>query len=437
MTERHDPGLARQFLFLQGLAGPFFGRLGQSLSTAGHGVHRINFHGGDRAFWPLPGAIDYRGGAIRWPDFLQARMAERGVTDLVLFGDCRPLHRAAIAVANRLGILVHVFEEGYIRPDWVTLEAGGVNGLSSLPRDPGHYLRAAESLPHLGALSAPVPSSFKRRAWEDIVYNFASMLMAPLYPGYRTHRPWHPTVEYAGWVLRLLRQPAARRRSEAVLARLAADTRPYFVFPLQLDCDYQIRVHSPFRGMAEAIDHVFTSFAAHAPADALLVVKAHPLDNGLRDWGRAVRDAAARTGLTERLLFIEHGDIDPLVRGARGVVTVNSTTGTLALAHGVPVATLGRAVYDIPRVTHQGGLDGFWLAPERLEPEVFDALRRVLIQRCLIRGGFFSEAGLQMLVDAATSRLVAATPAGSHRLALAQQAAVTAEQPAFMAARAG
>ena len=405
----HNDNGPRQFLFLQGLAGPFFGRLGQALSASGHGVHRINFHGGDWAYWPLPEAINYRGGATRWPDFLQARLCERGITDLVVFGDCRPLHRAAITRAKRLGIVVHVFEEGYIRPDWVTLEAGGTNGLSTLPRDPGYYLDAAASLPPLPS-HPPVPTSFKRRAWEDIVYNVSAMLMSPLYPGYRTHRPWHPLVEYAGWALRLMRQSAARRRSEATLAVLAAHERPYFVFPLQLDCDYQIRVHSPFPGMLAAIEHVLGSFAAHASPEALLVVKAHPLDNGLRDWGRAARDVAARTGLADRMLYLEHADTESLVRGAQGVVTVNSTTGTLALAHGVPVATLGRAVYDIPRVTHQGGLDRFWTTPDPLDPEVFDALRRVLVQRCLIRGGFFSEEGLRMLVDAACARLLAAGP---------------------------
>ena len=431
---QHDTGpRPRQFLFLQGLAGPFFGRLGQALSAGGHGVHRINFHGGDWAFWPLPGAINYRGGAARWPDFLQAKLCERGITDLVVFGDCRPLHRAAIARANRLGIVVHVFEEGYIRPDWVTLEAGGTNGLSTLPRDPGHYLDAASSLPPLPPPHPAVPSSFKRRAWEDIVYNVAGMLLAPLYPGYRTHRPWHPMIEYAGWALRLLRQSAARRRSEGTLAELAAHQRPYFVFPLQLDCDYQIRVHSPFPGMLAAIEHVLGSFAAHASPEALLVVKAHPLDNGLRDWGRAVRDVAARTGLSDRMLYLEHADIDPLVRGAQGVVTVNSTTGTLALAHGVPVATLGRAVYDIPRVTHQAGLDRFWSTPDALEPEVFDALRRVLVQRCLIRGGFFSEEGLHMLVDAACARLLAARPVANPAAAVA----IPTPDTGFAAAPAG
>ncbi len=359
--------LRREFLFLQGLAGPFFSRLGRALAGAGHGVHRVNFNGGDRAYWRMPGAVSYRGGARGWARFLSGLLERHGVTDLVLFGDCRPLHAEAITVAQGRGIQVHVFEEGYVRPDFVTLEVGGVNGHSGLSRDPDHYLQAARRLPPLPDFPA-VPSSFVRRAREDLVYNLASVALTPFFPGYRTHRPWHILHEYLGWGVRLLRGPAERRRSAAVLDRLEASGRPYFVFPLQLTEDYQIRVHSRFPGMKPAIERVLASFARFAPADTLLVVKGHPLDNGLFDWERCTATLAAGLGIADRVLFLETADIDLLVRPARGLVTVNSTTGTLSLRHGVPTAVLGDAVYDIPRITHQAGLDRFWAepaAPER------------------------------------------------------------------------
>ena len=54
----------------------------------------------------------------------------------------------------------------------------------------------------------------------------------------------------------------------------------YFLFPLQLSGDYQIRSHSPFLSMTMALEYVLTSFARHAPPDAILLVKEHPLDVG-------------------------------------------------------------------------------------------------------------------------------------------------------------
>jgi capsular polysaccharide export protein len=394
----------RDFLFLQGLHGPFFSLLGAALLGNGHRVHRVNFNGGDRLYWRLPGAVNYRGRMGRWPEFLERLILARGITDIVLFGDCRPLHRAAIAVAAGLQIQVHVFEEGYIRPDFVTLEIGGVNGHSPLPRDPAWYREQARTLPPYGPEQS-VPTSFRRRAMQDVLYNFAQMLLAWQYPFYRSHRPLHPLVEYGGWLWRFANQEAAQRRSEAVLRRLGADPRRYFVFPLQLDSDYQIRLHSPYNGMQPAIEQVLRSFAAHAPDDTILVVKDHPLDNGLINWRRLVATVAASCGIGPRVLHLEVGDVGPLVRAAAGMVTVNSTTGTLALACGVPVITLGDAVYNIPDVTFQGELDMFWRAPTPPDPATYDAFRRVLLARCLVRGGYFSEVGLDMLVRGSLTRL--------------------------------
>ena len=417
--------MRREFLFLQGLAGPFFSRLGERLALDGHGVHRINFNGGDKLYWQLPEAVDYRGGLARWPAFLERQLIRRHITDLVLFGDCRPLHSAAVEVARAMGVQVHVFEEGYIRPDFVTLELGGVNGHSSLGRDPEAYLAAAQALPALAPFPG-VPSSFGRRAKEDLIYNLGGLLLAPLFPGYRTHRPWSVLVEYYGWALRLLGKKRALARSAAAMERVRRDGRRFFVFPLQLTDDYQIRIHSPYGALQPAIAEVLTSFAAHAPKDSLLVIKGHPLDNGLTNWEAHVRTAAERLGIADRVPFVEWADIDLLVREAIGVVTVNSTTGTLSLLHGTPTIVLGDAIYDMKRVTHQGTLNGFWQAPQPPELEVYEAFRRVLIDRCLIHGGYFSDEGLEMLVMGAAARLKAVEPVRKPRLAAVAQPGFTA-----------
>ena len=113
----------------------------------GHGVHRVNFNGGDRVFWRLPNSVDFPGHEYEWPQFLDRLITERAISDIILFGDCRPLHRAAIRLAERRQVLVHVVEEGYMRPDWITFEPGGVNGYSSLPKDPDWYRERARDLP--------------------------------------------------------------------------------------------------------------------------------------------------------------------------------------------------------------------------------------------------------------------------------------------------
>jgi capsular polysaccharide export protein len=396
----------RGFLFLQGLASWFFDRLGRALMARDHRVHRVNFNGGDQAFWHLPRAVDFCRREHEWPEFLGQLIVERSLSDIILFGDCRPLHRAAIRVAQKRGLRVYVVEEGYLRPDWITFEEGGVNGYSSLPRDPAWYREQARLLPPWRD-PPEFGGSFRRRAIEDISYNMASKMRARRFPHYATHRPYHQLIEYAGWMRRLALKRGAERKAAATIQDLQKDPDPLFLFPLQLDCDYQMRVHSRFGGMQLAIEHVLNSFAHNAADHARLVVKLHPLDSGVIDWQAITCHVAAELGLADRVVVVDGGDLDKLLARCRAAVTVNSTVGCQALARGVPVMALGEAIYDIAGLTQQGELDEFWNAPTPPDPDLFDAFRRVLVARCLIPGSFFSEAGLRSAVEAAVNRLEA------------------------------
>jgi capsular polysaccharide export protein len=394
-------------LLLQSLVGPFFHRIGLALKRNGVDVHKVNFNGGDKLFWGLcDGGIDYRGTEAEWPKFLRRTIHEGGFTDVLLFGDCRPVHRAAVLVCRDLNIPVHVFDEGYIRPDWVTFEHGGVNGYSQLPRDPAYYLAQAKMLGPLPP-NAPVPFSFRRRSGEAILYDVANFLMRWRFPHWRNHRPWNPMQEGLGWLRRLSGRRAAILRSTAILAELEVKNTPYMLLPLQLCSDAQIRFHSPYENMRVAVEEVIKSFAAHAPPTLRLIIKEHPLDNGLSDWRALIATLAAAHNVADRVDYVEAGDIALIVRSALGLITVNSTTGTLALASGVPVITLGYAVYDMPGITHQDGLEAFWRSPSKPDKEIFVAFRCVLIDRCLVPGGFFSDVALNITVEGVVSRLLA------------------------------
>ena len=121
---------ARRFLFLQGPHGPFFHRLSRMLRAAGAQTWRVGFNAGDRAFWFTPSTyIPYRGTAEDWPDTFKALIADKQITDIVLYGDTRPIHAEAVEAAKAAGLTVHVFEEGYMRPYWVTYERGGPSAL--------------------------------------------------------------------------------------------------------------------------------------------------------------------------------------------------------------------------------------------------------------------------------------------------------------------
>ena len=193
-----------------------------------------------------------------------------------------------------------------------------------------------------------------------------------------------------------------------------ADKRQ-FLLPLQLSGDYQIRTHSLFPDMQSAVAFVIESFAANAPADVHLLLKAHPLDPSFFSWSRFVRRIARRLGIEGRIHFVDGGDLGDMLDTALGMVCVNSTSATLALARSLSVCTVGEAVYDIPGLTHQGHLDSFWTSPTPPEPGVYPAFRRVLADRCLVRGGLSSESAVETLIGSILERLRIVDALGAAR----------------------
>ena len=424
-------GEERAFVFLQGPPGPLFRRLGAAIAATGIPVHRINLSGGDEYDWP-DGAVDFRGCFSEWPVFFDRFLRERRITDLVLFGDCRPYHVSAHGMAVMRGVRTHVLEEGYLRPDWMTFELEGVNARSSLSRDKAWFRQEAMRLPPVPTFE-PITASFRRRA-RDTYRHYHHVLNGRFrYPHYRTHRSGSILMEGVGWLRRFTQKARNERAAQATLAALAG--KDLFVLPLQLSGDFQIRVHSPFPDMQSAASYVIESFAAHAGPNVHLLLKAHPLDSSFYNWSGFVRRQARRLGLDGRLHLIDGGDLEQIVEGARGLVCVNSTSATLALAADTPVCTIGEAIYDLPGLTHQRHLDTFWNDPTPPEPGLYPAFRRVLVDRCLVRGGLASESAVTILVDSMLERLqLSRGSSASVRQAGNDLAGRAAESPAFIPA---
>jgi capsular polysaccharide export protein len=210
-------------------------------------------------------------------------------------------------------------------------------------------------------------------------------------------------MEAIGWGWKYCLRGVTAREARTALREL--ESKPYFLFALQLSGDYQIRNHSPFSDMRSAALYVMESFARHAPDDAHLLIKAHPFDTSMVKWPRYIRHHARRLGIRERVSYIDGGNLEQLAADTTGMVCVNSTSATLALAAGSPVCALGEAIYNLPGLTFRGHLDEFWTDPEPPEPEFYDAFRRILVDRCLVRGGLASESAVQTLIESIVRRL--------------------------------
>ena len=401
-----DPRPAPHIVFLQGMPSAFYRQIAQHLKAAGWRVTRINLCTGDWLFWHGEDALAYRGRRSRWPAFISRFFAEQGVTHLMLLGENRRYHRQAVDLALAAGIQVVVNDFGYLRPDWITFERNGMSGGSLFPREPEVIRAMAASLPEIDWAPRFADSAF-HMARGDLLHNLSNLFMGWLFPFYRRSDRRPHTLIYtpaSGW--RLLTNRLYGRRVQQAVADLFESQQPYYLFPLQLDFDFQIVAYSPFEGIAHSIAHVVASFAQHAPAHTLLVLKEHPWDPALKNWERVLRKEARRWGVEERVRYFRGGHLDTLIARARGVVTVNSTTGMRALHLGTPLVVLGQAVFDVAGLTHQHGLDSFWTGAVVPDVELVCDFLKALAGALQIRGVFFEPEGMRLAAQEAAQRLI-------------------------------
>lgn len=393
-------GTGRTFLLLQGPHGPFFAQLGAMLRASGARVLRVGFNRGDHAFWgDRASYIPYRGTAEDWPDRLARLLDEEGVTDLVLYGDTRPLHATAIAAAQARGLGVHVFEEGYLRPYWITYERGGSNGHSRLMGMTVAEMQAALARTDGSQPDAPAHWGDMRQHmfWGALYHWF-------VFAGFWDYRAYRPHREITVWqeaklhLRRLLLQPFHRWERMFLTARIRRAGFPYHIVLLQLEHDASFRAHSPFASMADFIAEVISAFAKGAPPHHHLVFKAHPLEDGRVPLRPVIRALAQRHGLAGRVHFIPGGKLAQVLNQARSAVTVNSTAAQQALWRGLPLKAFGQAIYAKPEFVSTQPPEAFFAAPSRPDSRAYRDFRRYLLETSQIPGGFYSANGRRALL---------------------------------------
>ena len=396
MTKPDD----RHFLFLQGPHGPFFAQLAKMVRAAGCAVSRVGFNAGDEAFWlRSPGYIPFRSGLDAWPERFRSIVDERQISDLVLYGDTRPIHALAIQHARQAGIRVHVFEEGYLRPHWVTYERNGSNGHSRLMELTVPQMQ--QSMAH-SDLEVPSPPArwgdMKEHVFYGALYHWFVLFRNGGYRKFASHRELPLAKETALYSRRLALMPLIAANRTFASWRIRRGGFPYHLVLMQLEHDASFRTHSPFSQMSEFVEVVLKGFAKGAPRHHHLVFKAHPLENGRAPIRRIISRLAREHGLSERVHYVSGGKLAKLLDHARTAVTVNSTAGQQVLWRGIPLIAFGEAVYAKPEFTSGQSLGAFFSDPDRPDSRAYRDYRRFLLETSQVPGGFYSSRGRRQLL---------------------------------------
>ncbi len=392
---------ARVFLFLQGPHGPFFARLAEALADAGAEVRKISFNAADTAEWRRAGPVHrYSGRNDAFEEWFEALCDRTGATDIVLYGDTRIWHRIARQVAARRGIIPHCFEEGYLRPHWITYEREGCNANSRLSRV--SVPRMAEALGEDFQPAEEAPATWgdsRQHRLHSIAYHLRLLLSGWLGGAARSHREmpvWRECLRYA---LRAIAFPPIAALRAWRQRRLLRSSKVYHLALLQLSFDSAMRDHSDFTSSSEFAEQVIDAFAAHAPRDEYLVLKAHPFEDGRERLGRIIRELARDLGVSDRVIFIDGGKkLAALLDRARSAITVNSTAAQQALWRGLPVKALGRAIYRKPGLVSEQSLGSFMAHPIRPDMRAYRVFRRFLLETSQLRGSFYASAGIAAAV---------------------------------------
>lgn len=404
-----DQPAGRRFLFLQGPHGPFFHRLGQMLRRAGAQVWRVGFNAGDRAFWfGGPGFIPYRGRVEDWPAEIARLIGAHRVTDIVLYGDTRPIHAQAVTAARAAGVTVHVFEEGYMRPWWVTYERGGTNGNSRLMELTVAEMKRALEMSDLDMPEPPTHwGDMRQHVFYGALYHWFVLFRNRDYRNFRRHRELSVATESWLYTRRLLLMPFIGLQRHIATQRVKYGGFPYHLVLLQLEHDASFRDHSPFTRMSEFVELVIEGFARGAPGHHHLVFKAHPLENGRSPIWRMIRRLSRQHGVRGRVHYIPGGKLARLLDHARTAVTVNSTAAQQVLWRGIPIKVFGSAVYSKPEFVAAQPLPEFFAEPRRPDTRAYRDYRRFLLETSQVPGGFYSARGRRQLLRQVVDMMLA------------------------------
>lgn len=326
----------------------------------------------------------------------------------MLYGDTRPIHAEAIKIAKAKGLTIHVFEEGYMRPFWVTYERDGANGHSKLMDLTVPEMQTALALSDLEIAAPPAHwGDMRQHVFYGALYHWFVLFRNGHYRKMARHRELPVLTETMLYTKRLLLMPFIALDRKIASARIRLGGFPYHLVLMQLEHDASFQNHSPFSRMSEFIEVVLEGFAEGTAQHHHLVFKAHPLENGRSPLRKIIREQAAQHGIAHRVHYVRGGKLARLLDQARTAVTVNSTAGQQVLWRGIPLKVFGTAVYAKPEFVSEQPVAEFFKSPARPDSKAYKDYRRFLLETSQVPGGFYAARGRRQLMRQVVDMMLA------------------------------
>lgn len=381
-------------LLLMGPIGLFFSRLARHLDSQGVEVYKICFplrEPGFRRNQCIRFNGEFNGDSSSdFKTFLSDVVTSKRIRHIFMYGDFIWPHQQAIELAyelkaHGLDIEAWVFELGYLRPNYITLEQNRVNCRSNLNKSVGFYqaLQAVKEITEAPKLvdlrwrkvwKAP---TFVRHAFTNYQICAGAHKLQP--------KPSYVTAQVLGFFRKYLYLITERE----VKARLL-NGDPFFLAVLQVSTDSQLKHGSPFNSVENFIEHVIDSFARHANPEQRLFIKHHPRDRGYTNYSAFIQKKVKEHNLERRIEYFHDYPLGSLFQtgACQGCILINSSVGFQTLFHHIPLKVLGTAPYNLTGLSDQQSLSLFWKNPEVPDPELVKKFYQYTLDTTQIYGNF-------------------------------------------------
>tara|TARA_B100001093_G_scaffold518324_1_gene602761 strand:- start:1174 stop:2373 length:1200 start_codon:yes stop_codon:yes gene_type:complete len=374
---------------MMGYIGTFFARLAKHLENQNVEVYKIIFPMHEFGF-PAHQQLQFYGDMSEFRPFLYNHIQRLGIRHIFMVNHLQIPHRIALDLCEDLRekgteIDSFIFELGYLRPHYVTLENNGVNHTSDLIQPAEFY----HSLPEVDKF---IQSDYKpglrwRKLWKGITFIQHAFTDYKIINGKHKLQPCPSFILFA--VLGFFRKYFYSITERKIKAKLF-NREPFFLAVLQVATDSQVSLGSRFNCIEEFITELIESFARFAPKEQYLFIKHHPRDRGYNNYSSLIHGLVKRYGLVGRVFYFHDYPMASILihPSCSGVVLINSTVGYQALFHSVPLKSLGIAAYNIEGLADQQPLDHFWIKPNGPDRKMFKRFYQHVRSTTQINGNF-------------------------------------------------
>ena len=375
-------------LFLIGPIGTFFARLSNYMEENNIVTYKISFPLYEYGF-PKSKRIKYSEDILFFKKFLKKVIQNKEIKHIFMYGNVLIPHIKALDLVEELkkegeNIKSHIFELGYLRPNFVTLEEKGINFASGFIKDRDFYLKQDSYK------AFPIAKKHARlrirKVWKAISFinhSFRNYKIVE-FDHKLQPKPIYIWFQVKGFLLNFFFKLTEFKLKKKCFLK------NFYLVVLQVSTDSQLTFGSNFKDNKEFIYKVIKDFSKAKLNDSNLVFKHHPRDRGYNNYYTFIKKVSKEFGVYNNVFYIHDYFLSKLFqnKNCKGTVLINSTVGYQSLYHSVPVKSLGISPYNIDGLTDQKDLTRFFKNPTPVDKKLFNKFYKYILENSQINGNF-------------------------------------------------